>query len=159
MRIVLRRWLLSAEQVQERLSHLHELLPDGHFHSWAPVDGLRWWAEVGRAERDFDYAWSQPEIAEIVQKWPTYSRELDEGMAPVGVGFVCGRKSRGPRPSENTARIAARSIALHVRGDSWAEADQRVADEINRGRQGRDDPRHATPSDIGVYRKRLRDRL
>jgi hypothetical protein len=158
MRLVLRRWLLSAEQVQERFGRLHALVPDGHFRSWAAEDGLEWWKEVGRAERDCDYAWSQSEIAEIVQKWPTYSLGLDEDRATVGVGFVCGRKSRGPRPSESTARRAARSIALHVGGDSWAEADQRVADEINRGRRARGGAGHATPSDISVYRKRLRDR-
>jgi hypothetical protein len=70
----------------------------------------------------------------------------------VGVGFVAGRPDpatgRRSRMIAAVIEMVARSIALHVAGYSWARADEVAADEYC-----------AQKDAVGVYRKRLRDRL
>jgi hypothetical protein len=56
---------------------------------------------------------------------------------------------------ESTIVRAARAIALHAAGATWQAAGAQVADGVTRGR---DDGAQTSPSTIGVYRKRVRDR-
>jgi hypothetical protein len=154
-----RRRLLAAPQVNVRFRQLAQLRPDGPLHSWEPRQGLAYFLAVDRLKVDLDRAWCAAEIDAIAQKWATYSQELAEGLATVGLGLSCGRDGYGRREKETTIARAARSTALRAGGVSASEADQRVADEVNRGRKMSGEPGWMTPSTIAGYRKRLRDRL
>jgi hypothetical protein len=117
-----------------------------------------------RAERDLDYAWTQGELDKLAARWSApghydnewadlpYRDQIAKGLAMVGVGFVAGRPDpatgRRSRMIAAVIEMVARSIALHVAGYSWARADEVAADEYC-----------AQKDAVGVYRKRLRDRL
>ena len=162
--IGLRTLLLQAPEVRARLDDLDGLRPIGHSTKWVPREGLKYHVELGRGERDLDYAWTQAELDAIIARWSQpgdygsewldlpYRDQTRDGTALVGVGFMAGRPDAATgRPSRMVPAViemVARSIALHAAGHSWARADETAADEYC-----------AKKDAVAVYRKRLRDRL
>jgi hypothetical protein len=96
----------------------------------------------------------------LAAHWNEISPRLDDcedwALVYAGVGLSCGRFSQGPHHVDpGTIDIAVRAIAYQVGGLRPAEADRRVAAELNPGLPMK---YRTEPATVRAYRKRIRDR-
>ncbi len=156
--IYARENLLDSAELRQVLAELSDERVGAWSESGTAHDRLGYCLKVSEVARSTGGLFTDFYIDRYASEWAETERRLDQGWGGViaGIGFTCGRSGRGRRMTQQPIELAVRSIALQVAGSRPSEADEKTSDEWNAGRPLRFQT--MTPTVVGVYRKRIRDR-
>jgi hypothetical protein len=155
--IVARQTLMAASEMLAAMDRVVALRPTtGAASRWTPGAGLHYWLAVGQLSAATDGLFTQADLDNYARDWTTFRSLAADGIALCGVGFTAGRTGRARGRTADQMELAVRSVAFRIAGASPSAADGMAADAYNADRP----PGYwKSPSSVGVYRKRLRDRL
>jgi hypothetical protein len=110
-------------------------------------------AGIERLSRDLEGTWTTAELQRLVEmlaEGRTFDGATIEQRIPATLTIAAGRGGNGKRLAPSTIAFVARALELKCEGLTAAKADAQV-DAENHG--------VSSTEAVGVYRKRLRDRL